>query len=166
MFFWASDKQLYLSHTTTQDPLSYLFRTIDLSSARDLMFCHSSWLRLEQVRFLSGIRNISTLINTSRIRWLACCLQDDLGENDDSSLKYHLSLMLWQKSLMSLRNSGSFNFLCWCKNKIFFQKKQNNQAKLPDNVHCSVCTENLSYKSNDKNKVRTSKQTQQTNMTQ
>ena len=74
-----------------------------------------------------------------------------------SSLKYHLSLMQWQKSLKSLHNSGSLNFLCIGVklrpfSRIFisvsvwtFLLRLNTASdkKLPDNLYCSVRTDGM-----------------------
>ena len=98
-----------------------------------------------------------------RVVWPASGLQDDLGEKDGcslkngvgSSVKYHLNLKRRQKSLKSLRNSGSFNFLCiGAKSRPFFRTfisvsvrtfllrlSTVSDTKLPDNLHCSVRTD-------------------------
>ena len=72
-------------------------------------------------------------------------------------LKYHLSLMRLQKSLKSLRNSGSFNFFCIDAKSGPFSRtfisvsvrtfllrwKTISDTKLSDNLHYSVRTDGM-----------------------
>ena len=97
------------------------------------------------------------------VRLFCSGLEDDLDEKDGCSLKsrvglslkYHLCLIHRQKSVTLLRNSDSFGFFCIGTNSRPFSRtfisvpittfllriNTVSGTKLPDNLHCSVRTD-------------------------